>query len=318
MDFLSLSSPILGSILNKTRILATSYGKDEVLEKISRILPSDLRAKIDSETKSYSSSLKSLGASVVGYFDPEYPPLLREIYDPPPNLFYYGNPEVFRKSFLAVVGTRKASPVTLALCKAVPPFSRSIGAEGIVSGLALGVDAEAMNVALNEEFPVIGIMGTGPEKEYPTENRNLYSRMKLSKNALIVTEYPPGFQIRKYAFPKRNRIITGISSALLVMEAPARSGALSSASNAISQNREIYVFNHPYQFQNEGGRRLISEGANETSLTENVSEKIEVFHTDEILPDNFDELPGMLAQIGKQKLNGNWIELQAGFFRSQK
>lgn len=316
MDFLSLSSPNLHKILSRSRYLSQSLSESEVLRKMEELLPKDLKEKVRSDSKNYFSSLKKLGAKIVSYFDPEYPPLLKEIYDPPPNLFCFGNTKLLKLSYLAVVGTRKVSPITLHYSKFIPDFVHSIGLEGIVSGLALGVDAAAMFLALDQGMPVIGVMGTGPEKEYPHENRNLYKRMKSSGNALVITECPPGFEVRKYAFPKRNRIITGISPSLLVMEAPSKSGALSSASSAISQDRDVYIFDHPLQTQNQGGKKLLSEGASSVCFDNYQSEGEYIFHLEEILPSNFKEVPGMLARLGKNKLNGNWIDLGNGFIRS--
>ncbi|TGK07619.1 DNA-processing protein DprA [Leptospira semungkisensis] len=316
MDFLALTSPSIYRILVRSGFLTSSFSKEEVLEKMLWILPKDLRERAEFDSKTYASSIRNLGVSVVSFFDPEYPPLLKEIYDPPPNLFCLGNISILNQKYTAVVGTRKISPITCVYSKAIPSFIRSLGCNGMVSGLALGVDAVAMDQALDQEMFVIGVMGTGPETEYPYANRDLYRRMKRSSNALILTECPPGFQVRKYAFPKRNRIITGIAPSLLIMEAPKKSGALSSASSAISQNREIYVFDHPYQFSNQGGKDLISEGANRVLFPENEGEDVRIFHTNEIIPDRFEEVPGMLALLGKQRLNGNWIELGNGFIRS--
>lgn len=316
MDFLSLSSPSLYKILARSRFLSHSISESEVLEKLREILPKDLKEKAKFDSKNYSSSLKKLGAQIVSYFDPEYPSLLKEIYDPPPNLFCLGNISLLKLSYLAVVGTRKVSPITLHYSKLIPDFVHSLGLNGIVSGLALGVDAAAMFRALDKEMPVIGVMGTGPEKEYPHENRKLYKRMKSSVNGLVITECPPDFEVRKYAFPKRNRIITGISPSLLVMEAPTKSGALSSASNAISQDRDVFVFDHPLQTQNQGGKKLLFDGATPVSFDKYQKEGENIFHLEEILPSNFEEVPGMLARLGKNKLNGNWIDLGNGFIRS--
>ncbi|PJZ78602.1 DNA-processing protein DprA [Leptospira neocaledonica] len=316
MDFLSLSSPGLYKILCRSRFLSESRSKSEVLEKLREILPKDLIEKAEFDSKNYSSSLKKMGAEIVSYFDQEYPSLLKEIYDPPPNLFCFGNIGLLKLSYLAVVGTRKASPITLHYSKLIPNFVYSLGLDGIISGLALGVDAAAMFLTLEQGMPVIGVMGTGPEKEYPQENRNLYKRMKSSDNALVITECPPGFEVRKYAFPKRNRIITGISPSLLMMEAPTKSGALSSASNAISQDRDVFVFDHPLQTQNQGGKKLLSDGATPVLFDKYQTEGEKIFHLEEILPSNFEEVPGMLARLGKNKLNGNWIDIGNGFIRS--
>ncbi|EQA38225.1 putative DNA protecting protein DprA [Leptospira inadai serovar Lyme str. 10] len=317
MDFLTLTSPKIYSFVTRSRILSLYSSPEEVTGTLIKKLPISLRTDAETDAKLYRSSLEKLNAFIVSYYDIIYPPYLREIYDPPPNLFCIGDPSVLERKLLAVVGTRSPSPVTRLACGNLTSAISSLGYQGIVSGLAIGVDAAAMECALENNLSVLGVMGTGPDREYPYENKNLYRKMKTTAGALVVTEYPPGFQIRKYAFPRRNRIITGISDSLLVMEAPEKSGAISSAYSAVSQNREVYIFDHPAQFSNQGGKKLLSDGANEILFPLFSGQKEKFFHANDILPTNFQDLPATLSRLGKEMLDGNWIDLGNGFLRSE-
>ncbi|EPG72868.1 DNA protecting protein DprA [Leptospira fainei serovar Hurstbridge str. BUT 6] len=317
MDFLALTSPKIYSFVIRSRILSLSLSQKGAIETLLKRLPISLRKEAETDAKLYRYSLEKLNSFIISYYDPIYPRYLREIYDPPPNLFCIGDPSVLERNLLAVVGTRSPSPVTRLACKNLTSVISSRGYQGIVSGLALGVDASAMEHALENNLSVLGVMGTGPDREYPEENKNLYRKMKTTKEALIVTEYPPGFQIRKYAFPRRNRIITGISDSLLVMEAPEKSGAISSAHSAVAQNREVYIFNHPAQFSNQGGKKLLSDGANEILFPLFSGQKEKFFHANDILPINFQDLPETLSRLGKETLDDNWIDLGNGFLRSE-
>jgi len=181
----------------------------------------------------------------------EYPPLV---------LFVTGNPDLLQENWVAVVGTRKASPLSL---KATEYLVRNFIPKdcGIVSGLALGIDRAAMIQSIEMGRLTLGVLGTSIEREYPFTNRSLYKKMKSSPNCILVSEYLPHTKYFKWTFPMRNRVITGISEAVFLMEAPMRSGAISSAKSALQQNREIYVFNHKFQYDNSGGQSLIEEGA---------------------------------------------------------
>ncbi|WP_246031937.1 DNA-processing protein DprA [Leptospira fluminis] len=317
MDSLSLSSPKLQSLIVRSGILSRFSSEREAIAELEKILPASIRSLVKEEAKRYRSSFEKLGGFVLSYYDSDYPKLLREIYDPPPNLFCIGDRNVLGQNLAAVVGTRSISPITRLACKSVPLLLSEIGYSGLVSGLALGADALVMDAALNAGMFVLGVLGTGPEKEYPAENGALFRRMKSAANALIVTEYPPDFPVRKYAFPKRNRIITGICPTLFLMEAPAKSGAISSASSALSQNREIYVFDHPAQTRNEGGKKLISEGANLLLFPRLSDRSGKFFHKDDLLPEDFRDLPETLARLGKETLDDNWIHLGNGYLTSE-
>lgn len=211
------------------------------------------------------------GVIFIDYYHPLYPPLLREIYDPPLVLFCLGNVELLRSDWDAIVGTRKASFISIFATQKLVEMNR-FDLQAIVSGMALGIDREAMEVALDSNLPTLGVLGTPVHMEYPIGNRSLYLRMKSSSMGLLVSELLPYDNYAKWTFPKRNRIITGISSRIFLMEAPIQSGAMSSAHSAIEQNKDLYVFDHELQSRNDGGKSLILDGANELKLGDIIKE----------------------------------------------
>ncbi|WP_061249717.1 DNA-processing protein DprA [Leptospira alstonii] len=277
-------------------------------------LPASVLEKALYTSGKMSKDLKKTGFSTLSFYDPEYPPLLKEIYDPPFVLFYKGDLNILNLSFAAVVGTRDPSPVSKFAAELFPSYLKKNGFSGIVSGLAKGIDAVSMNAALDEELAVIGVMGTGPETEYPFENKNLYQRMKSSKRTLILTEYPPGQKILKYTFPKRNRIVTGICDSVFIVEAPEKSGAISSAYNALEQNRKIFIFSDPSQTRNRGGEILIQEGAETLNLNDISFGMREVFHVNDLLPDSQSKIPGMLAELSRKRFSGEWKPIGSGYY----
>ena len=179
------------------------------------------------------------GISWVCWPDSAYPPLLREIYDPPVLLFYRGilpNPE---RPLAAIVGTRKPSPRAAAQAFDI---GRGLARNGIsvVSGLALGIDAMAHRGNIEGGAPTVAVMGSGLDGVYPPSNRNLARRL-LETGGALLSEYPPGITPRKWNFPARNRIISGLARGVLIVEAPQKSGALITARWALEHNRELWV-----------------------------------------------------------------------------
>jgi len=175
----------------------------------------------------------------VSWTNPEYPPLLREIYDPPAVLFYRGllpNPE---KSLLGMVGTRKPSPEA-----AVQAYTIAHGAGlagiSVVSGLALGIDAMSHRGNLSGGAPGYAIMGSGIDEIYPSSNKVL-AKWILDSGGAIISEYHPGVRPGKWNFPARNRIIAAFSRSVLIVEAPLKSGALITASFALDQGKDLWV-----------------------------------------------------------------------------
>ena len=171
-------------------------------------------------------------------FDSNYPKRLRQLPEHPFCLYCKGNTELLSSRCIAVVGTRKISDygkvVTQMFCK---EFARA--GLTIVSGMALGVDAVAHNIALECNTPTIAVMAGGFNHIYPTANFGLYKQ--IIQNGLVVTEYPPNAEPLSYNFPVRNRIIAGLAEGVLVTEAGKKSGALHTKNYAVDYGREVFA-----------------------------------------------------------------------------
>jgi DNA processing protein len=179
------------------------------------------------------------GINWVSWHSPDYPPLLREIYDPPAALFFRGslpNPEA---PLAAMVGTRKPSPQAAAQAYRIAHDLARSGVS-VVSGLALGIDAMAHRGNIEGGAPTVAVLGSGLDKVYPSSNRTL-ARRALETGGCLLSEYPPGTSPRKWNFPARNRIISGLARGVLIVEAPEKSGALITARFALEHNREVWV-----------------------------------------------------------------------------
>jgi DNA processing protein len=195
--------------------------------------------------------------------DPEYPRLLLEIPDPPSVLYYRGRVDLAEnrgiKPLIAIVGTRDPSDYGKRwTCK----ISAALAASGftVVSGMAEGIDTEAHSASLYARGRTIAVVGTGVDIVYPPRNRNLHAQ--IQDYGLVVSEYPTGTQPNRSHFPRRNRIIAGLSRATIVMEAPSKSGALITAYLANDYCRDVYVL--PGSLDNPkaiGCLGLLSKGA---------------------------------------------------------
>ncbi len=199
------------------------------------------------------------GVEVLTLSDTCYPELLREIFAPPPVLFVKGSTDVFRKHAVGVVGTRRATPYgrNAAARLAGDLASRSIA---VVSGLALGIDTSAHEACLAKGGATIAVFGCGLDRIYPAANRALARRI-LAGGALV-SEFPMGTRPEAHNFPRRNRIISGLSAGVVVVEAGKRSGALITAHFALQQGREVFaVPGSIFSEKSEGSHRLIRNGA---------------------------------------------------------
>ncbi|HZK19247.1 MAG TPA: DNA-processing protein DprA [Treponemataceae bacterium] len=185
--------------------------------------------------------------------DDAYPALLSEIYAPPYALFYRGNADALRMKAIAVVGTRRATGYGR---KAALQFSKEFADNGycILSGLALGIDAAAHNGALSATLDnglsgkTAAILGSGPDVIRPTINGRLAAQI-IEKGGCIASEYPPEEEPKKWYYPQRNRIISGLSHAVTVIEAPPASGALITADFAIEQNRDLFFHSRSIEYE---------------------------------------------------------------------
>ena len=200
------------------------------------------------------------GICHVSWREETYPPLLREIADPPAVLFYRGILPDPEKPLVAVVGTRKPTPQGGARAFAL---GRELGEANIpaVSGLALGIDSFAHRGNIEGRSQTIAVLGSGPDEVYPSSNRNLARRI-LETGGLILSEYPPGTGVKKWHFPARNRIISGLSRGTVIVEAPEKSGALITAGFALEQGRDLWVDKAGVASMRGGGTaRLAEDGA---------------------------------------------------------
>ncbi len=197
---------------------------------------------------------------ILTWQDALYPKRLKNIADPPVVLYYKGNlPEVDALPLVAVVGTRKASAYGLSTAKRMGYQLSACGAV-VVSGVASGVDSMAMRGALTAGAQVIGVLGCGADVVYPASNRALYA--DTVRQGCLLTEFPPGTPPMRGNFPRRNRIISGLSCGVLVVEAPEISGALITARQAADQGRDVFVVPGNIDVPScKGSNALLRDGA---------------------------------------------------------
>jgi DNA processing protein len=191
--------------------------------------------------------------------DPAYPERLRQLPDAPPGLFVRGVADILPDPMLAIVGSRNPSPTGLENAFDFSAFLSRCGF-GIVSGLALGIDGKAHEGALAGGSPTVAVCGTGLDQVYPPQHRDLSE--SIVERGALVSEFPPGTPPRRENFPRRNRLISGLSLGVLVVEAGLRSGSLITARCAAEQGREVFAI--PGSIHNpmaRGCHRLIKQGA---------------------------------------------------------
>ena len=179
------------------------------------------------------------GIEILTFYDKRFPVVLRNIPDPPLVLYYRGKlPEFNTRPMIGVVGTRKASVYGL---KSARQLGKELTQHGmlVVSGMAEGIDAMATWGALDACGTPVGVLGCGVDRIYPRCNRDLFRKME--HEGCLLSEYPPGTPPNRWQFPRRNRIISGLSCGVLVVEAPEKSGALITARQALEQGRDVYV-----------------------------------------------------------------------------
>ena len=218
---------------------------------------------------------------ILTFSDAAYPKRLKNITDPPPVLYYKGTlPDFDENPVIGVVGTRKASDYGAHIAG---KLGYEISACGgiVVSGMAAGIDCEAMQGALAAGGITVGVLGCGADIVYPASARELYRAVETS--GCIVSEYPPGTPPAKWNFPRRNRIISGLSCGVLVVEAPEKSGALITAREAAEQGRDVFVV--PGNIDSPscaGSNRLLRDGAGLVTGGWDVMEEYMGFFPDKI------------------------------------
>ncbi|WP_456325709.1 DNA-processing protein DprA [Desulfonauticus submarinus] len=248
---------------------------DKVLKNLtskSIELSQSHKAKIQNLAEQKIQLIKKSNVKYIFLTDDIYPKLLKEISTPPPILFYQGDINLLSYSKIALVGSRKASTYGLKMAQEI---ASNLSANGIcvVSGLALGIDAAAHKAALLHKGKTIAVLGCGVNINYPYQNSKL--QKDIANNGLILSEYLPNTTPEPQNFPSRNRIISGLCSGVVVVEAPKKSGALITAKYALEYGREIFAVpgtTKMYSF--EGCNRLIQEGAYLVQQTEDILETL--------------------------------------------
>lgn len=215
--------------------------------------------------------LEAPGQHLLAFDDPAYPALLKEIPNAPPLLFIKGDPQVLERPQLAMVGSRRASAPGLDTARA---FSRSLASAGFVitSGLALGIDGAAHRAALEVEGTTVAVLGSGLENIYPQRHAGLACKIAEHGGALV-SEFPLDMPPTRETFPQRNRIISGLSLGVLVVEANIASGSLITARLAAEQGREVFAIpgsiHHPGM---KGCHQLIRDGAQLVETVQHILE----------------------------------------------
>lgn len=220
----------------------------------------------------HEAAVAACGAQTLTIRDDYYPALLRAIPDPPPVLYVRGDISLLQEAHLAVVGSRRASAAGL---RVAGTLSGQLAAAGlhICSGLAIGIDGAAHRGALQAGGKSIAVMATGIDQIYPLRHRKL--ALELEQVGALVTEFPPGMPPLRQNFPRRNRIISGLSLGVLVVEAALPSGSLITAGTALEQGREVFAL--PWSMLHPGGEgclRLIRDGAKMVQGIDDILEEL--------------------------------------------
>ena len=227
--------------------------------------------------------------SILTFEDAGYPPLLREIFDPPLVLYVSGSPEALAGPAVAIVGARRPTPYGRAVARRLASDLASRGLV-IVSGFARGIDSCAHAGALEAGGRTAAVLGSGLDAIYPPENARLADRVRDA--GALATEFPLGAEPLGYRFPLRNRIIAGLGSGLVVVEASRRSGSLITAKLALEENREVMaVPGNTTSGLSEGTNGLIRQGARLVEGWEDVAEGLPAALRDEVLSRRADEGP---------------------------
>lgn len=223
------------------------------------------------------------GLQVLTYDSPLYPNRLKAIYDLPIVLYYRGTlPDFDKLPTVAVVGTRHPSVYGRQAAKRLG--GEIAGAGGlVVSGLAEGIDGAAMEAALSAGFPAVGVLGCGADVVYPRKHKALFQ--ETERLGCILSEYAPGSPPIGWHFPRRNRIISGLSCGVVVVEAPERSGSLLTARHALEQGRDVFVVPGNVDMESfRGSNRLLRSGAIAVSSGRDVMEEYDLLYPKKLLP----------------------------------
>ena len=263
------------------------FAEPESYKRVEGLTPEGLESLQDKDLRPAEKILTACHKEklqILTYQDAAYPSRLKNIADPPLVFYYKGRlPDFDGSPLIGVVGTRQASPYGMTAAKKLGYQIAKCGGI-VVSGMAYGIDGMAMKGALTAGAPVVGILGCGAEMIYPPSNRALFG--DVENYGCIMSEFPPGTPPVKWNFPKRNRIISGMSCGVLVVEAPEKSGALITARCAADQGRDVFVVPGNIDVATfVGSNRLLRDGAIAVSSGWDILSEYEMQFPDKIRKD---------------------------------
>ena len=238
---------------NKSELLKINGIGEKMADKISNI---ETKRKV----KNYLKFMQMNLISIISINDKEYPSKLREIYNPPIGIYVKGNKKILNNTNIGIVGCRECSEYGKNIAQKFA-YDLAKNNANIVSGLAIGIDSNAHIGALYAKGYTTAVLGSGLDSIYPKENTFLANKIIENKGA-IISEYPLGTKATRLNFPARNRIISGISKGILVVEAKRKSGTLITVDFALEQGRDVFVIPGNINSKNsEGTNDLIKQGA---------------------------------------------------------
>ena len=239
------------------------YADSEALQEHEGLIKNGVEALQDKDLHPAGEILRQCmdkNIHICTYYDGAYPGKLKNIADPPLVLYYKGHlPDLDGSPVIAAVGTRKATAYGISIAR---KFGGQIARCGgiVVSGMAAGIDAAAIAGALTADGSTVGVLGSGVDVVYPACNRGLFR--DVERYGCLMSEFPPGTPPYKWNFPKRNRIMSGLSNGVLIVEAPEKSGALITARQAAEQGRDVFVVpGNVDMLTCVGSNALLREGA---------------------------------------------------------
>lgn len=255
-------------------VSASVAGLERVVPRALATAIATASASLDDAIASTRSWAEQPGNHLITLADDTYPVALLEIPDPPLVLFAKGRVALLRSAAIAIVGSRNATPQGLSTAQA---FAQALSAAGltIVSGLALGIDAAAHDGGLEGASSTIAVTGTGLDIVYPARNRALAHR--IAEQGLLLSEFPLGTGAAAHNFPRRNRLISGLSRGVLVVEAAVKSGSLTTARFGADQGREVFAI--PGSIHSplaRGCHALIKQGAKLVESAQDVLEELQM------------------------------------------
>lgn len=257
-----LSYDDIKSLINKFGNPLAVYDIEDVneIKEFSNKIQKQIMDKSLERAVSVYKRIEALNSRVVAIEDEEYPPMLKHIDTPPHVLYMYGERMDWENLFtITIVGTRKYNTYGKNATQRLAYDLAKAGAV-IVSGMARGIDSIAGITALNSGNKTVAVLGSGFDKVYPPEKKNLFHA--IAKNGVVITEYPPEMSALPQNFPRRNRIMAGLSYGALVTQAPRKSGALITASYALEYGRDVYaVPGSMFSTDSQGCNDLIRQGA---------------------------------------------------------